>query len=230
MASSHLHKRLQDLEDHVVQDLKLLKNYEDALRLEDDPRRQAKYGWEIDQIRCSATRYQEEANELRKQVLNEQTATMQILDERLDQIVSDLRLLKGGQIAILGRLDQSRQTLLNRYDVSQQRVIAVLTQQLNQSQLLMTQTLLDALEENQLTESEMNQMWALLEERMIALPPSQSSITEIVKDPQIDAKHKLKASVPIIPFILDYEGELELGTGFNIKTAWDKIKIMLQRE
>jgi len=33
----------------------------------------------------------------------------------------------------------------------------------------------------------------------------------------MDFKHRLKVAVPLIPFILDYEGEFELGTGINLK-------------
>ena len=42
--------------------------------------------------------------------------------------------------------------------------------------------------------------------------------------PEIDAKHALKVSIPIIPFILAYEGELGLGTGIKLKEVWKNLK------
>lgn len=69
--------RLQHLEDNIKQDLALLKEYEDTLRYEDDPRRKAKYSREIEQLRESATRYQKEYSELRMQITGEPTEQMQ---------------------------------------------------------------------------------------------------------------------------------------------------------
>ena len=36
-------RRLKDIEDHLSKDFNLLKEYEDELRLEDDPQRRAKF-------------------------------------------------------------------------------------------------------------------------------------------------------------------------------------------
>ena len=73
-------------------------------------------------------------------------------------------------------------------------------------------------------------MVAIIEEKIPALPPSQQApLNEIIKNPELDARHKLKVAVPIIPFILEYEGELELGTGFNLKSGWESIKNKLRR-
>lgn len=226
-----LAQRLRDLEDNVCKDLALLKKYEDALRLEDDPKRQSKYEREIHHIQESAQRYQKEADELRSQVPNDiSTAETHNIDDKLEQITSNLRLLQGGQIAILGRLDHTRAALLERYDASQHLAIAAIAQKLDQYQVAVTQTLLNGLEANQLSESDIQDVWALLEKRILALPSAQSPIAEIIKDPELDAKHKLKVSIPIIPFVLDYEGELELGSGFNISTAWEWVKTKLRSE
>jgi predicted DNA-binding protein YlxM (UPF0122 family) len=54
---SNFDLRLQHLEDNIKQDQDLLKDYEDSLRYEDEPRRKAKYRREIDQLRESANRY-----------------------------------------------------------------------------------------------------------------------------------------------------------------------------
>ncbi len=224
-----LTQRLRDLDDNVCQDLALLKKYEDALRLEDDPKRQGRYEHEIQQLQQSSQRYKKEADELRSQISNNiSTVETRAIDDKLDQITSNLRLLQGGQIAILGRLDYTRAALLERYDASQHVAIAAIAQRLNQHQVAVTQTLLDGLEANWLSESDIQNVWALLEKRILTLPSTQSSLAEIIKDPELDAKHKLKVSIPIIPFVLDYEGELELGTGFNVSTAWEWVKTRLK--
>src|SRR5690606_33899207 len=52
--------RLQQLQDNIQQDLELLKDYEDALRYEDDPRRLARYRRAIAELKTSAANYKEE--------------------------------------------------------------------------------------------------------------------------------------------------------------------------
>lgn len=53
-------------------------------------------------------------------------------------------------------------------------------------------------------------------------------VTEIVADPKLDSTHKLKYSIPIIPKILSYEGEIELKSGLNLKKAWQSLKARLR--
>jgi hypothetical protein len=77
----------------------------------------------------------------------------------------------------------------------------------------------------------MQQMLAVLEEGIPALPPSsQAAVTEIIKSPALDAKHKITVTLPIVPLLINYEGELELGTGFNIKSAWEQAINKLRRK
>jgi hypothetical protein len=223
-----LTQRLQDLEDNVCKDLVLLKKYEDSLRLEDDAKRQTRYENEILKLQQSSRQYQEEADELRSQISNN-TVILEphVIDNKLDQIDSNLKLLQKGQIAILGQLDHTRLALLERYDASQQAVITTVVQSLSQHQIIVSQTLLDALETNQLSESDIQDLVRLLEKQIISFSSTQSSIAEIIKDPELDAKHKLKMSIPIIPFFLDYEGELELGIGLNLVSTWEWVKMRL---
>lgn len=224
-----LDQRLQDLADHVTKDLALLKEYEDALRYEDEPRRQARYRQEIEQLGQSANRYQQEYNELLKQV-TEQTVKMQTVAAQMQQMDEKLNLVLSSQVAIYQNLGEMRQALLSRYAVTERSLIAAVTQQLNQHQLAVTQTLLDALEANQLSEPEMERMLEVLEERLPELPSIQARVVEIVKAPQLDTRHKLKVTLPIVPFLVDYEGELELGSGFNVKTAWKWFVAKLRKQ
>jgi hypothetical protein len=137
--------------------------------------------------------------------------------------------LLSGQIAIYENQNQMRQALLERYDATEQAIIGSIAQQLDQTQLILIQNLLEALEANLVSEPEMQQMLAVLEERLPSLPPSHAAIAEIIKDPELDVKHKLKVTLPIIPMFVEYEGELELGS-FNIKSIWKQLIAKLQRK
>ena len=132
---------------------------------------------------------------------------MQEVGIQLRQMDAKLNVLLSGQVAIY-------EDLLNQLDATQ---------------LALTQKLQDALDTNQVSEPQIQQMLAVLEERIPSLPPSQAAIAEVIKDPELDAKHKLKVTLPIVPMLVEYEGELELGSGFNIKSAWEQLVAKLRR-
>jgi hypothetical protein len=83
-------KRVNDLEDNIHQDLDLLKEYEDKLRYETDPRSLAKCHMEIERQHESLTRNQKEYAELRRQMTSEElqnvTGLLQQKDAKLDEI------------------------------------------------------------------------------------------------------------------------------------------------
>ncbi|MGB7056342.1 MAG: hypothetical protein WBD58_01425 [Geitlerinemataceae cyanobacterium] len=228
MLPQHLELRVNHLKDNIQQDQNLLKEYEDTLRYEDDPRRKAKYNREIDQLKESANCYQQEYNELLAQITGEETVQMQNVAIQLQQMNSRLDRLSAGQKAIFENINHLRQGLLARYSASEQNIIAAITERLNESQMTTISALLDAVEANKVSDSEMEMQnilpsiqegLSILQKRGITLPVSQEQIVEVINAPQMDFKHRLKVAVPIIPFILDYEGELELGTGINLKEA-----------
>ncbi|MGI2909316.1 hypothetical protein [Tolypothrix sp. VBCCA 56010] len=230
MLSPGFHQRLQDLEDHIAQEQELLKEFEEALREERDPRYKARYRRDIERQKESVSNYRQEYNELKQELTGQPSDRMQEMGNQLQQMDAKLNILLSSQVAIYENLDQMRQDLLLRYDATEQATIIAVAQHLDRNQLVLTQNLLDALEANQVSEQQMQQMLAVLEERVPALPPSQAAVAEIIKAPELDAKHKLKVTLPLVPFLVDYEGELELGSGFNIKLAWEQLLIKLRRK
>ena len=224
-------QRLQDLKDHINEDQKLLKEFEEVLRFETDPRIKLRYRHGIKRQRESLASYRQEYEELEKELTSQTVTQMQELGDRLQQMEAKLDDLLSGQEAIYEDLDRMRLDLLSRYDLTEQATIEALTQQLDLNQLALTQNLLDALEANQVPEQQIEQMLAVLEERVSALPPSQAAIAaKIIKDPELDAKHRVKVTVPLVPFIINYEGDLELGSGFDIKSAWEELLSRLRRK
>ena len=199
-------KRLEDLEDNIKQDLELLKDYDDELRYTTDPRLKARYRREITRQENSVSRYKQEYNRLQQELTGQPSPQMQEVGIQLRQMDAKLNILLSGQVAIYEDL----------------------LKQLDQNQLVLTQKLQDALDANQVSEPQMQQMLAVLEERIPSLPPSQAAIAEVIKDPELDVKQKLKVTLPIVPMLVEYEGEFELGSGFNIKTAWEQLVAKLR--
>lgn len=232
---SHFEIRLKQLEDNIEQDLALRKEYEDTLRYEDDPRRMARSQREIKRLEKSAKDYQQELDELQKQLIEDLTLQSGNVDLQLQQMDAKLTILMNGQVAIYEDLDRLRQLLLSRYEIGEREIINAITKQLNQSQVVTIRAVLDVIEADQVPEVEMRhilegtqQILTALQQRGTALLPHQKALAEVINAPGLDTKHRLKVSLPIIPFLLDYEGELELGAGINLRAAWQQLMLRLR--
>jgi hypothetical protein len=227
MLSQIFQQRLTDLLDHITQDQKLLKEFEEALAVEDNPRTLKKYKKEIKRQQESIDNYKQEYTELQQQLIGISTPQIQVVGNQLQIIENQLQQIDAKLNIVLINQD----SLLLRYQVSEQAILRVFIEQLNQTQLAFTENMLNAVSANQVSESEMLQMLAVLESRIPSLPSSsQAEIAEIIKSPELDARHKITVTLPIVPFLINYEGELELGTGFNIKSAWEFIIKKLGRK
>lgn len=234
--------RLQHLADNIRQDMELLKDYEDALRYEDDPRRRAKYRREIEQLRESAARYQQEYDDLRAQVTDEPPAAMQDLASQLQYMDTKLDALLEGQTVIRDDLSELRHALLARLDTTEQAIVTTFVERLDQNQVATVEAMLDAIESDRISESQLQETLAAVEEALSeiqqcrtgvpdsALAGEVEQLTEVVKAPELDVKHKLKVTAPIIPLILSYEGEVELGSGLNLEAAWQRLVAKVRGE
>ena len=224
-------QRLKDLESNIKTDLELLKQYESKLRLSDDPRAMLRYGDEIKRQQKSVESYKQEYVELEQKLINKQPTQVRDVGIQLQEINGKINVLLTGLIAIY----QKQLQVLERYNDSEKAIITSITRQLNDTQLILTEKLLQALDDNMVSEPEMQQMLAVLDERLsslpLSLPANQAAVAEkIIKDPELDARHKLKVTLPIIPMLVEYEGELELGSGFNIQSAWQQLVTKLRRK
>jgi len=227
MLSQIFQQRLTDLLDNITQDQKLLKEFEEALTVEDNPRTLKKYKKEIKRQQESIDNYRQEYTELEQQLTGIPTPQIQVVGNQLQIIENQLQQIDAKLNIVLINQD----SLLIRYQASEQAILRVFIEQLNQTQLAFTENMLNAVAANQVSESEMLQMLAVLESRIPYLPSSsQAEIAEIIKSPELDARHKITVTLPIVPFLINYEGELELGTGFNIKSAWEFIIKKLGRK
>jgi hypothetical protein len=227
MLSQIFQQRLTDLLDHITQDQKLLKEFEEALTVEDNPRTLKKYKKEIKRQQESIDNYKQEYTELQQQLIGISTPQIQVVGNQLQIIENQLQQIDAKLNIVLINQD----SLLLRYQVSEQAILRVFIEQLNQTQLAFTENMLNAVAANQVSESEMLQMLAVLESRIPSLPSSsQAEIAEIIKSPELDTRHKITVTLPIVPFLINYEGELELGTGFNIKSAWEFVIKKLGRK
>ena len=201
-------QRIQDLEDNIQKNLKLHKELEDELRLTIDPTLREKYTRDIKRQQQSVTKYEQELVELQQNLQCTFFARNQQADSKLEHINTRLNILRSSQILIYEDLRK----------------------QLDENQLFLNQKLQDALDANQLSETQMEKMLALLEEHIPSLISNPEAIADVIKDPKLDIKQKLKVTLPIVPLLAKYEGEFELESEFNLKSAWKKLIAKLQKK
>lgn len=227
--------RFRQLADNLRQDLALLKEYEDALRYEGDPRRRARYRREIEKLRKSAARYKREYEELQAQEIGEPSEAMREVVSQLQQMEAKLDGLTAGQTAIRDDLSGLRQAILAHFENSEQSIIKATLDRLEQAQLKTVQTILHAIDATILSEHELRNTLTVFRDALKEIQRREAilasrdltdelgAVSEAIKAPRLDVKNKLKVTVPIIPLLLSYEGEIELGSGMNLEAAWQRL-------
>ena len=224
-------RRLDDLSDNIDKDLDLKKRYEDALRFENDPKLCAKYENEIQKLNASALSHQSDYEALEKQLSGgsfsrppNATAEMNDVDKKLDALLV-------GQENIHQHINALGRALLDRYDAGEQKILGGIIEKISEAQSQTVAEILEASENDRVSDEEMNlaieavrQSLATIEAQGKTVIPEQKKLVEAVNAPQFNVKHKLKMTVPIVPYLLNYETELELGSGLNLEGVWNNLK------
>ncbi|MBE9156424.1 hypothetical protein IQ265_06220 [Nodosilinea sp. LEGE 06152] len=230
MISSTLALRLKQLEGNISQVLQLLNEYEKELLDEDDPGRKSKYRRRIESLKQQKEKYEEEFSDLQVQLESEYPDRAQSLSSQLQIIDDKIDLLLESQEHLF-------QALMVHFSPKEQGFLSPLAQKLDQIELIKAKAFIEAIDEDLIPEKnvclmleEARQMIKASQEKELDLPEENVIIAEIINSPEIDVKHALKVSIPIIPFILAYEGELGLGTGVNLKEAWKGLKSKFTRD
>lgn len=229
MIPSALNLRLQQLEENISRVLQLLNEYEAELLDEDDPGRKSKYRRRVESLKQQKAGYEEEFTDLQVQLANEYPLQTETISSQLQEIDNKIELLLDGQVSL-------SQVLMLHFNPKEQELLLPFTQKLDEPELINIQVFLEAVETDQASEEDVQLMLTetrsfleKLQGQNLALPAGKEAVSEIINSPTIDAKHALKVSIPIIPFILAYEGELGLGTGINLKETWQHWKTKFMR-
>ncbi len=155
------------------------------------------------------------------------------------RILSLLRLIQTGISDIklgIDDLKAGQQRILARFDASEQRILAPLLARLDEKQTAVVAAVLDALDgrafpaaelEEHLAAiraalAEINARSAEMADRQLAVAVQHA--TAVVGDPDLAVKHKLKVTIPILPALIAYEGELELGSQLNLRELWRALR------
>jgi hypothetical protein len=220
--------RLIDLDDHIKKDLELLKQYEDLLRHEDDPRRSAKYQNEIGKLKASADRYRQEYESLQLSFNQQSYPEESSLKNQLNTIQEGINKLQTGQRVIYNNITSLQFNILSRFDEAERRIISTILLGIDESELKIVNLIVDALERSQLSADEIRQITSISEVAIGKLSKyttgeDSQGIIKLLKSPELENKHKIMLTIPIIPMLLSYETELEIGSGVNISQVWGRL-------
>lgn len=150
------------------------------------------------------------------------------------QVDAKLDALLAGQAELQVHLEDLKTSLLARFDQNERQLIAAITSELSQSRLSEVNAVLagvDALHthDERLADA-LTSLDALLsalsqaaKEAPEALPAKLSQVEKALAAPTLDLRHKLKLVVPIIPWLITYEGELDLGSGIDLEATWQAL-------
>ena len=195
----------------------------------------------LDELSATLRPASQESDKLRIKVLSGQPQQVSDVGTQLMEMDSKVNALLASQTAIQDNLSELRQAVLARFDASEQAIIATVVDRLDQSQMAITEAVLDAVEAGRVPESELQETLTAVQHALSEIRqqpalfgPTLASevecLSEVVEAPKLDVKHKLKITAPIIPFILSYEGEVELRSGLNLEVAWQRLVTKVRGE
>lgn len=132
-----------------------------------------------------------------------------------------LEQLLEGQARIRSSVDDLQEALWFRLDQQQNRLVTTIVQAINRKEVpgRELQPVMDSLQV--LLEGLRAGTWALPGD---ALPVKAHRLAQIVDAPNFSIHHKLKITLPIIPLLLGYEGEVDLSSGVDLEQAWQRLQ------
>jgi len=151
---------------------------------------------------------------------------------RTERIDSNVEKLLAGQLRILARFDESEQQLLT-----------AIVAQLNAQQAQTVDAILDVIDVQGVAADELGRMLTDIQHALAAIQPRvgldpqlarrieqiHAAVQPADEEAGADVRHRLKLSVPLLPFLLAYEGEIEVNARRELQQVWDRLQTRLRR-
>jgi hypothetical protein len=209
--ATFLTTRMQTLDEHLSNALALLKEYEIELLFEDDPLRKSRYVYRIAQIKESSRLYREEYDLLQREL---NVLSLETAPPKSDTTTNLSQKMNTMGNMLLGEIDALRTDLLAQYAKHDMAVMERIVTHLNRAQIFLVNELIEAVQDNGIPHDEIKQLIQILSRLLDCLPqntlPEQNTVKTLLSKPEGSISHKLKLSLPIIPAILSYEGEISM--------------------
>ena len=234
--------RLQHLAENIKQALTLANEYEKLLLVAADPREKIRHQRDITELLALADDYQGEYDQLSGKEADGATQDVAEVGVALGELGGKMETLLAGQIQIKEQLEEIPRALMERYDATEQAIVATLIDRLDVQQATITYAVLSAVEAGSVPAAEMQVATGAIEETLTELRDQPAllqgeglsaevdRLSDALSEPTVGVSQKLKLTLPIIPFILAYEGELELKTVMKLRGVWRSLKARIRGE
>jgi hypothetical protein len=149
--------------------------------------------------------------------------------------------MKGKMDAMNADLASFRELILSRFDSSERAILSAIFERLDKDSLKIVGTILDAVNNGsisqELTIETLDATKDLIAEiramRLEILDPnvakSLDAWEKAMNSPELDIENMIKVTIPIIPFLLTYEGSYKFQTGMKLDSTWNKLRAFIRR-
>jgi hypothetical protein len=155
-------------------------------------------------------------------ILNELPIDYDVM-KKLDEIHSDVKSF--------------RQPILDRFDVSEQKILSSVFERLDRDKLEIVEALLDVVERDAVPQDLIAETLRATKDLVSEIRAKQPKIQdpeaaakslnsweEAINSPELAIDNMIKVTIPIIPFLLTYEGSYKFQNGMRLDSAWNKLK------
>lgn len=156
-------------------------------------------------------------------------------------IVREMQPTLGDVAAGVRDLQAGQQRILARFDASEQRIVQPILARLDQQETTLLDKILDVLDVATFGADELDRHLAAIDAALAEvnarageiadrqLAASAQQVDELASAPGLDARHRLKVTIPIVPVLLSYEGEFELNSRLDLAAAWRALQDLASR-
>jgi len=147
--------------------------------------------------------------------------------KKLDEIHDDIKSL--------------RQSILDRFEIRELKILSSVFGKLDRNKLEIIEALLNAVERDAVPQDLIAEILnstkdlvseirgSLLEIQDPEAAKSLNSWEEAINSPELGIENMIKVTIPIIPFLLTYEGSYKFQTGMKLDSAWNKLRALVRR-
>lgn len=150
------------------------------------------------------------------------------LDMKVDLIIKE-------HLDLQDDLFKLQLTVIDHFEENERNIIAAILEKLDRNQTELVNQMIAFIDKGKLSKDEMSGLLAEIEDVLKKIqesfptnaenPPNinTDNILGKICDPKMDIKHKLKVTLPIIPFLITYEGEIEAEIIMKLKDFLKKL-------
>lgn len=231
-------QRKAQLEQHIKADLQLLADFEDKLRLEENPRSRLRWEREIERQQEALAGYRRELEALERDIETESTPAD---NQTLLAAIADLKQTvtrqhgesQGERRRMEARLAAGQQEILAHIERRHRQTIKTVLARLDDNQLELVNMMLREAEKGRIARQEATDLFNQTV-RILQILQAQPDgdywrrLLHAVEEPA-SLEQKLKLTLPIIPAILEYETELAVdGMGW-LRDSWRTLTARARR-